>query len=378
MPDLRASPQDHRLLQNKSTEQENKTLKNNSLPANRIEEYRGLAPTTGPWTEQNQPDYFEQGKKIYSKPKPNTKPKPQAKKQPITPPPPSAQEKSQLPPFPIFEAEPGFEPIPWSEKIFDAERRIGTDTRLVEPKRPQIEEPKPSADNDDNLLDFMWDVIRQINPFESRQTRIQKVEDALRRNGFEQERARKEAEKLIRHSGEVGELVGGALANKFLAAPIRRLFVPDPVPLGPIKLPKKRPDWIGPRRPNNPRPTVQAGHIASKELRQAGLADERLALEDSTFNEALSGNMIESKGALSLKDTINIGGVPVERRTALLYARQSRSPNFPSESEVMNAPSVPGRLAPSGIADTEGEFLRWARNTILAGGDQHPLRFLLE
>ena|ERR1051325_4027706 len=109
MPDLRASPQDHRLLQNKSTEQENKTLKNNSLPANRIEEYRGLAPTTGPWTEQNQPDYFEQGKKIYSKPKPNTKPKPQAKKQPITPPPPSAQEKSQLPPFPIFEAEPGLD-----------------------------------------------------------------------------------------------------------------------------------------------------------------------------------------------------------------------------------------------------------------------------
>jgi hypothetical protein len=59
---------------------------------------------------------------------------------------PSVQKKPQLSPFPIFEAGPGFEPIPWSEKIYDAEHGIGTDTRLVEPKGTEIEEPKPSAD----------------------------------------------------------------------------------------------------------------------------------------------------------------------------------------------------------------------------------------
>jgi hypothetical protein len=280
--------------------------------------------------------------------------------------------------LPIVAARPGSASSASSDKN-EVGREIGTERKAIESKGINDEVPTTPGENEGNLLDFMWSVIRQINPFESRERRIEKVEDALKRNGFENERARKEAEKLIRHSGEIGEFVGGALASRYLAGPIRRLFVREGfIPLGPIKQPKKRPDWIGPRRPNNPRPTVQAGHIASKELREAGLAEERLALEDSTFNEALSGNIIESKGAYSLKDTISIGGIPVERRTALLYARQSRSPNFPSPSEVLNAPSVPGRLAPSGIKDTEKEFMRWARNIILSEGDQHPLRFLLE
>jgi hypothetical protein len=59
---------------------------------------------------------------------------------------PLVQAKQQLPHEPIFEAGPGFEPIPWSEKLYDAERGIGLEMRLVEPKGTEIDEPKPSAD----------------------------------------------------------------------------------------------------------------------------------------------------------------------------------------------------------------------------------------
>jgi hypothetical protein len=247
--------------------------------------------------------------------------------------------------------------------------------RRSRPAPSDVLTPEQPVGSDNPEFEFWREVIKQINPFESREERVKKVRKALEGNGFDPKQAQKEATTLIRNSGEVGELLGGFIANRLLGPIIRRWLIPPPVlGVGPVK---RRPNFIGPRRPSNPRPTVQAGHTASKDLRKSGW-EERLALEDSSFNVDLSGNVIESKGAYSIKDVIDIGGVPVERRTAILYARELKPRNFPSLSEVINAPSAPGRLAPKGITKTEDEFIRWARNAIVAGGNDHPLRFLLE
>jgi hypothetical protein len=65
-------------------------------------------------------------------------------------------------------------------------------------------------------------------------------------------------------------------------------------------------------------PTVQAGHLTSLHSLSPGAA-ERLALEDSTFNQ-WSNDRGESQGGIFLKDAVIIQGVFVELRTALQWA----------------------------------------------------------
>jgi hypothetical protein len=61
-------------------------------------------------------------------------------------------------------------------------------------------------------------------------------------------------------------------------------------------------------------PTVQAGHLTSRHSGE----EERLALEDSTWNQ-WSSHRGESQGAIFFKEAVLIGGIPVERRTAVTW-----------------------------------------------------------
>jgi len=63
-------------------------------------------------------------------------------------------------------------------------------------------------------------------------------------------------------------------------------------------------------------PTVQAGHLVSRHAR----FEERFALEDSYYNQQTSW-VAESRGAIAVKPAVDIGGVPVELRTAEMWAR---------------------------------------------------------
>jgi RHS repeat-associated protein len=64
------------------------------------------------------------------------------------------------------------------------------------------------------------------------------------------------------------------------------------------------------------KPTVQAGHMTS---RHSG-APERFALEDSFFNQ-VSNWRGETQGAIFRKPAVEIGGVPVDARTAEVWRR---------------------------------------------------------
>lgn len=83
----------------------------------------------------------------------------------------------------------------------------------------------------------------------------------------------------------------------------------------------------------SPYPTVQAGHLAS---RHSGLP-ERFALEDSWFNQ-VSSNVGETQGAIFLKAALEIGGVPVETRTAGMWERIGALPR----GTVRRARPTPG------------------------------------
>ena len=80
-------------------------------------------------------------------------------------------------------------------------------------------------------------------------------------------------------------------------------------------------------------PTVQAGHLTSL---HSG-ARERLAIEDSLFNQ-LSNWRGERQGAIFQKQAVNVGGVPVEERTARVWERIGKLPR----GTVDRAPKHPG------------------------------------
>ena len=80
-------------------------------------------------------------------------------------------------------------------------------------------------------------------------------------------------------------------------------------------------------------PAVQAGHAESLYSE----APERLFLEDADFNQT-SNWVGESKGAVFQKGGIVIGGVPVERSTAMMWQRLGLLPGGTVES----SPSHPG------------------------------------
>ena len=88
-------------------------------------------------------------------------------------------------------------------------------------------------------------------------------------------------------------------------------------------------------------PTVQAGHQVSLHgLAQLGLS-EQLSLEDSTFNQ-WSSNIGETQGCIYFKPAIDIGGIPVERRTAEMWQETGVLENF-----VLRIPPQPRSLSRS-------------------------------
>jgi hypothetical protein len=91
-------------------------------------------------------------------------------------------------------------------------------------------------------------------------------------------------------------------------------------PLHGLLYDSKKEDWTS-RADDADEPTVQAGHLVS---RHAGLR-EYFALEDSSLNQ-LSGQKGETQGAIFVKTAIDIGGIPVERRTAELWEKQGKLP----------------------------------------------------
>lgn len=86
--------------------------------------------------------------------------------------------------------------------------------------------------------------------------------------------------------------------------------------------------WLS-RQADSDLPTVQAGHLISRHSRR----EERFALEDSSYNQ-VSSNRGETQGAIFFKDAVDIGGVPVELRTALMWERAGLLPT----GTVENAP----------------------------------------
>jgi hypothetical protein len=63
-------------------------------------------------------------------------------------------------------------------------------------------------------------------------------------------------------------------------------------------------------------PTVQAGHLVS---RHSG-APERYGLQDSWRNQQQNWRG-ETQGAVFTRDAVDVGGVPVEKETALMWQR---------------------------------------------------------
>jgi hypothetical protein len=82
--------------------------------------------------------------------------------------------------------------------------------------------------------------------------------------------------------------------------------------------PNGQPDWSTVRWRSrahlSEQPTVQAGHLTSF---HSG-AEERLALEDSWFNQ-VSSQRGETQGAIFQKSAVLLGGLPVEYRTAKMW-----------------------------------------------------------
>lgn len=105
---------------------------------------------------------------------------------------------------------------------------------------------------------------------------------------------------------------GGAANREFMSDMLERIAADAEHPL---RFLVDDDGWLS-RRADADDPTVQAGHLVS---RHSG-AEERFALEDSSYNQ-VSSNRGETQGYIFVKDAVEIGGVPVERRTAEMWER---------------------------------------------------------
>jgi RHS repeat-associated protein len=136
----------------------------------------------------------------------------------------------------------------------------------------------------------------------------------------------------MRLSGKKGSGTKARRHNRtFMAEMLRRILNTPGHPLHVLVDPKLG-NWQS-RRQDAETTSVQAGHLDSL---HSGLA-ERLALEDSTFNQVAS-NVGETQGAIFNKTAVSILGIPVEYRTARLL----EGAGLLAPGTVMNAPSHPG------------------------------------
>jgi hypothetical protein len=102
--------------------------------------------------------------------------------------------------------------------------------------------------------------------------------------------------------------------------------------------PKTR-NWRGRFPKSDVAPSAQAGHATTR----ASGAAERFLLEDADFNQLTASS--EAKGVIFAKEGVDIGGVHVERRTALQYENMvdpSTSRPYLAPGTVANAPSTLG------------------------------------
>lgn len=87
---------------------------------------------------------------------------------------------------------------------------------------------------------------------------------------------------------------------------------------------------------------VQAGHLESRHGLQPG-DSERFAVEDAYFNQSDNwGKGGEQGGVIYNKSAVDIGGIPVEKRTALMWEELGYLP----KGSVSNAPPHPGWSKP--------------------------------
>ncbi|KAM3115419.1 polymorphic toxin type 5 domain-containing protein [Phormidesmis sp. 146-33] len=128
----------------------------------------------------------------------------------------------------------------------------------------------------------------------------------------------------------------------------RRIIQNDP--LHPLRrLLNDQGEWRGRDygRPSEHTVGQQAGHLTSRHGLQDGEL-ERFAVEDGYLNQTDAyGPSGESGGVILDKTALDIGGVPVEARTARMYAELG----YIDESVVRNAPTHPGWNAPRSLFD---------------------------
>src|SRR5215217_1141952 len=164
----------------------------------------------------------------------------------------------------------------------------------------------------------------------------QQQQRQFERSGGQIQDARRSAESPVTLSDLTGfrprehEYSRGYLEKTFMSEALKALKASDHPLHWLIK--KDTGSWLS-RKKYSFDPTVQAGHLVS---RHSGL-EERFALEDSTYNQ-WSSNVGESQGAIFIKDAVDIGGIPVERRTAELWESAGKLP----AGTVASAPAHPG------------------------------------
>ena len=119
----------------------------------------------------------------------------------------------------------------------------------------------------------------------------------------------------------------GRLNRLFMDEALAVIAADDEHPLRKL-LNEEGTDWLS-RRADADVPAVNAGHMLSRQA----LREERFALEDSTYNQ-LSNHRGETQGYIFEKrEALDLGGVPVERRTAEMWERTKVIP----EGTVKNA-----------------------------------------
>lgn len=146
------------------------------------------------------------------------------------------------------------------------------------------------------------------------------------------------------------EKISGQNRKKFMNEQLRIIKNDDSHPLHHL-LNSDGDKWIG---RDNPRVSekeigVQAGHLTSRHGLQPGEL-ERFAIEDGYLNQSDSyGKPGEWGGAIFDKKALDIGGVPIEARTANMYAELG----YLDKDIVKNAPEHPGWTAPSSLWQQE-------------------------
>jgi hypothetical protein len=133
-----------------------------------------------------------------------------------------------------------------------------------------------------------------------------------------------------------------------------------------------QPVWQG-RRHGLDVPAVQAGHRTS---RHSG-APEAFAVEDADLNQ-YSNWTAESKGYITMKDSIIVDGFIVDRPSALLWSgTETGVATGLSRTLVERAPSHPGWVAAPHTANPKAQFMREMLK-VLQANPKHPFRFLID